>query len=73
MNHLTFPSIVIVTGSISIGRDDFDCLATGCTSSKITFPYAFRDSKNWFVLCVFLSYMPIPLEGTVVGADVHTI
>lgn len=56
-----------VIGSLS-GRDDFDWVAPGWTSSRITSPSAFRDSKNWFVLCVLPSCMPRPFGGAVAEA-----
>ena len=52
-------------GSVGGGADDLEWLAFGCTSSTITSPSAFKDSKNWFVFWDLPSCMPRPFGGAV--------
>ena len=62
---LSFSSTVKVMGSVSGGAADLDWLAFGCTSSRMTSPSAFKDSKNWFVFWDLPSCMPKPFGGAV--------
>nr|GMD82987.1 hypothetical protein Iba_chr14aCG0740 [Ipomoea batatas] len=66
---LSFSSTVKVTGSVGGRLAGLDWPILGLTSSTITSPSAFSDSKNWLVFCDFPSCIPRPFGGAVADAD----
>ena len=61
----SFSSTLKVMGSVGGGAAARDWESFGWTSSRMTSPSAFNDSKNWFVLWDLPSFIPRPFGGAV--------